>query len=309
MLRNLYYLLFSKHPNLVLLKLLLWITIVYVIVHIYNKYNGPVKPEGFSNVEPFVIKTDDDMYDDFTISMYEILHNHTIRNDKELIEIIHLTNPSNDSIFLEIGCGSGKGVYELQEADYNVFGLERSQALIQHGIKKSPDIEISCGDGYDPMTYEKGTFTHVLCRYFTIYDYEDKSKLFRNCYFWMKPGGYLVVHLVDTDHFTKVVACSDANVKTEVRPQNNRLLTTTVDLGDYTYMNKLAIENNTIMEETFTNKETKTVRQHDNKMFIETINDIVSYAQNSGFVLHSYVSINKCINDNYQYFYVFERTM
>ena len=44
------------------------------------------------------------------------------------------------------------------------------------------------------------TLLHVTCLYFTIYYIKDKEN-FSNCFYWLKPGGVLLLHLVDVNKF------------------------------------------------------------------------------------------------------------
>ena len=44
----------------------------------------------------------------------------------------------------------------------------------------------------------KVVFTDITCFYFTIYYLiKDKNAFLSNCYHWLKPGGKLIMHLVE----------------------------------------------------------------------------------------------------------------
>ena len=43
----------------------------------------------------------------------------------------------------------------------------------------------------------------------TIYYIENKTAAFHNIYNWLKPGGYMVIHLVDRDKFDPRIEAAD----------------------------------------------------------------------------------------------------
>jgi hypothetical protein len=56
-----------------------------------------------------------------------------------------------------------------------------------------------------PMLFSEEEFNVLTCFYFTVYYVKDKRAFFRNCYQWLKPEGYLILHLVDRNHFDPIV--------------------------------------------------------------------------------------------------------
>ena len=49
------------------------------------------------------------------------------------------------------------------------------------------------------------SFSTITCFYFTIYYIKDKNTFLQNCYNWLMPGGYLVLHLVNRDKFDPIL--------------------------------------------------------------------------------------------------------
>ena len=49
--------------------------------------------------------------------------------------------------------------------------------------------------------FEGNTFTHVTMLMMTVYYIQNKEAAFQNIYNWLKPGGYMVIHLVNRDKF------------------------------------------------------------------------------------------------------------
>ena len=206
MIYSIYHILTTTNPNLISLKWTLILAIILLLLLIYRSLQPKTNSEGFQQKEPFVMKRNEDTMDMFYAELYDSLHDVSRRADSELIHIINTTSPStNQSVFLDVGSGTGYVVNELAEAGYTAYGIDKSKAMVEYAQSMYPDIEVLNGDILEPMSFEKGTFTHVLCTYFTIYNFRDKKQFFRNCYHWMQPGGYLILHLVDKDNFERII--------------------------------------------------------------------------------------------------------
>ncbi len=51
--------------------------------------------------------------------------------------------------------------------------------------------------------YKKGQFTHILALQRTIYEQDDLIFFLRKCAYWLRPGGYLAVQLMEPDDWAK----------------------------------------------------------------------------------------------------------
>jgi SAM-dependent methyltransferase len=297
------------------MKLTIILAITLALILLYRISEEPKPPvEGFQQREPFVLKTNKDIYDTIYVELYDGVNNTDTRSDKELIEIIKMSEPSSqNSIFLDVGSGTGYVVNQLREAGYEVFGIDKSSAMVNYAEKLYPESEYQCGDVTDSMTYEKGTFTHILCTHFTIYEIEDKRTFFSNCYYWSVPNSYLIVHLVDKNKFN--IEKPNANKKPTFFQWPTtiaRETKTKVDFADFIYSASYDMskdKSNIVFKETFTDKETKNVRQNENTLYMESIDAIVGIASNIGYIVHAKMSLENCNGDPNQYLYVFERLM
>jgi SAM-dependent methyltransferase len=220
--------------------------------------------EGFSQNEPFVLKRGDDIYDEFYTSIYDTIHLPHRRVPYELKTIIDATQADEkNSVFLDIGSGTGRVVRELNDLGYTSFGIDKSEAMVKHCISSSQATEKGAsplnsenldsfgggsaeaknensvfkqGDVEDILLFNKSIFTHITCLYFTIYNFKNKGIFFRNCYQWLKPGGYLIIHLVEKDKFDTVPPIG--NNLLFGSPQKNsktRITTHSVDMPNFKY--------------------------------------------------------------------------
>tara|TARA_B110000879_G_scaffold212893_1_gene311687 strand:+ start:3211 stop:4155 length:945 start_codon:yes stop_codon:yes gene_type:complete len=314
MFETLYYIFTSNNPNLYFLRLVLIIAIILLLVILSKQLQNPVIRDGFTQKEQFVCKQNDNANDEFYADIYDSLHNTKKRSQKELINIIEMTEPSSEySTFLDVGCGTGYIVNELNEAGYDAYGIDKSKDMLTHAQLSYPDAEYVYGDVLDSMQFEKSTFTHILCTYFTIYSFDDKPKFFRNCYHWMKPNTYLVVHLVDTDKFTNMIPYNET-YNEEKRTGSHRKITTNAMFSDYEYKCSLTIPNdnnqsNSQLNETFVDIETNHIRQNEFKLYMDSIEQIIKIASNNGFIIKGKVDMQSSNGDKNQYLYILERPL
>ena len=179
--------------------------IILVILMIVNK--SAIYKEGFVQREKYVLKQGNDIYDDFYTSIYDELVYDNVKNDFEVGEIKRLIKPSQKSRVLDIGSGNGHHVKLLKKNGYNAEGVDKSSAMVKHAKEKYPKCSFKQGDVLESMLYPASSFSTITCLYFTIYYINDKKQFFENCYNWLMPGGYLVLHLVNRDKFDYYIEC------------------------------------------------------------------------------------------------------
>lgn len=292
-------------------KLLIFMTILLLFVLIYKKMNSLKEYEGFIQKEKFVVKYDSKIYDDFYVEIYDKVNKTKNRLQNELSIIINLTQADYDnSRFLDIGSGTGYAVNELTELGFDAFGVDKSEAMIEFSEKKYPYARYKLGDVEEPMLFEKNTFTHILCLYYTIYQFQDKDYFFRNCYFWLQPGSYLIVHLVEPNKFNMAVpSAKHVLFGSPKRINDLRNKDSIVDFTHFQYKSsyKNTGVNHLLLTETFKDIETNNIRQNEQTIYMDKIQDIISSAVYNGFTLKSKVDLKSSTMDNFQYLYFFER--
>jgi len=293
------------------LKWLLLLVFLYLFFIAFKKFGKSTQHEGFTQIETFVLKQNETVYDDFYSQIYDEIHKPILRKDFELNSIIKMTEPTRNSVFLDIGSGTGDLVNELREAGYQAFGIDKSQAMIDISEMKHPRNEYKCGDAMEPMSFEKNTFSHILCTYFTIYNIQDKRTFFRNCYHWLIPNGYLIIHLVEKNKFDTIMPIGKSNLIFNPNAINgSRINNTIVDFGGFEYKSSYDFEENdnkVLLTEKFQDKTTKKVRQNEQTLYMDNLDNIVNVILSAGFLMKSKINMKECIDDENQFIYVFER--
>jgi SAM-dependent methyltransferase len=277
-------------------KLLILISFILICFSIFS-----VKQEGFKNNKTFTFAEGPIIYDGFYSTIYDTLVYNQIKNAYEIGKIIDTTTPTQESVILDIGCGTGHHVGLLQEKGLNVIGIDNSSEMVQLAKKNYPDGNFKKGDVNNDNLFNNQTFTHIICMYFTIYYVEDKSRFFRNAMNWLMPGGYLVIHLVDRDLFDPILP--PANPLVIFSPQRyakDRITKSRVKFDKFSYTANFELDNKTNLakfKEKFEFYDGK-VKKQEHKMYMPSQNEIITIAQEMGFILQGVIDL---ISIGYEY--------
>ena len=130
---------------------------------------------------------------------------------------------------------------------------------------------------------------------------------FDNCMDWLMPGGYLIVHIVDREHFDPILP--PGNPLYVVSPQKyakERITKTKITFNDFLYSSNFNLDTNqniATFDEKFKFNDGRT-RKQQQKLYMDDTSIIVDIAQNSGFIVHAKIDLLKCAYEH-QYLYVF----
>jgi len=315
----------TTNPNLFYLQLLLILAIVFLAIYLYKVSESPYakkrrEQEGFTQEQPYVLKQNQHVYDDFYAQLYDGVNNRDKICQRELFQIVKMTEPTTaNSVFLEVGSATGTVLKHLANAGYTAYGIDKSEAMVTHTETKYPDLNVKSADVLDPMTYENGVFTHVLCLNFTIYEFDNKRQFFSNCYYWMKPNSYLILHLVNPTKFStrKYLKFKGLTSRlfdnllpeTGVEPRETELNAEFEDCKYHEKYEEGADKKTVTFTQMFTDNITKNIRQNEQTLKMETIDEILDVAKKCGFIVHAKTSMKGCNGDANQYLYVLERSM
>jgi SAM-dependent methyltransferase len=311
-------------------KLIVILILIYFIIRFSYQYI-PYR-EGFTQKEKFLLKDkNNEIYDDFYASIYDDLVYDGVKNNFEINEISRITNMKPmTSYVLDIGCGTGHHLGLLQDRNIKCLGIEQSKAMINKAhkyysndkndrnntetieINKNQKLYIKQDNIIDPMIFEANNFTHILCLYFTIYYIENKKELFANFYRWLKPGGYLCIHLVNRDKFNPIISAADPLMI--VSPQKyakERITNSIVKFKDFQYKAnfKLNKRNNLgEFEETFKDDNTGNIRKNIHQFYMPQQREILAMAKDAGFTLLGKIDL-VTVKYEYQYIYILQKSL
>ena len=289
-------------------KVLVFTVLLLLVVISFKGLRSNVMSEGFEQNDKFLLKSGAGIYDDFYANIYDYLVFNNLKDEYEVGQIINKTSPSSQSKILDVGSGTGHHVAYLGAKNLDVLGIDISPSMVKKAQENYPDYKFEQKDATVAESFGPSTFTHILCLYFTIYYFDDKAKFFANCKEWLKPGGYLIVHLVDREKFDPILP--PGNPLMFVSPQKyakERITSTKVKFNDFAYSADFQLdETNNVAKfvEKFKDDNTGKIRKNEHTLYMEDTTQIVQQAQDAGFFLEGKVDLIQCQYE-YQYLYIF----
>jgi SAM-dependent methyltransferase len=290
----------------ILIQIIIVLALAWILVMLYKKWMP--KKEGFVQREKFIVKREQEGNDMFYAEVYDQLHVPEKRVPFELKTILSLTQASDASLFLDVGSSTGYLVHELTLLGYDAYGIDKSRDMVEYSEKKYPEILVKHGDIYDAMNYETNTFSHILCMDSTIYHLKDKVSFFRNCFGWMRPGGHLVVHLVEPKKMNAKLPVDTSNKPMFLK--ENQTVDSIIDFNEFKYKVSYKLDGSgtmATMTETFFDALSGNIRQNEKTMYYTPLQDILSIANYTGFIPEGKVDMSEANGDEHQYIYVFVR--
>lgn len=241
-----------------------------------------------------------ELYDKFYASLYDKLTQGTHRTQSEIgLMMNEWTKRADDKAtfsVLDAGCGTGIAVASMAKLGVKkVVGIDNSEAMLNqaklHTIpstnlkdEQKGIIEWRNRDLIDPSACSGSEFTHAFLLYFTVYYFTDKETLFRNLFFWVKPGGKLVVHVVNKHKFDPILDSASSVLAFSLQKySDSRIKKSEVTFNKMKYTGEFDLQDpGAEFRETFRFNDGKVRRQrHELKM--EDMAEIVGMAKVAGW--------------------------
>jgi 2-polyprenyl-3-methyl-5-hydroxy-6-metoxy-1,4-benzoquinol methylase len=266
------------------------------------------KEEGYK----FTFKHNNDIYDDYYASIYDTLFYTNEKNDCEMYAIEENAHIKSDSKILDIGCGLGHHVAKLSAKGYDVLGVDQSKSMIRKAKELYPTADFEVMNITPSMgndLFEPEEFSQILCLYFTIYYMNDRNTFFSQCNQWLKPGGYLVVHMVNRKNFDPIIPPGNPLIISAQKLAKKRITNTKIKLNDGSkYTSDFQLDesmNNAKFVETIKFPNGK-MRKHKHILNMPQMKVISEEAKQNGFIVSSTFELKECGYD-YQYLYFFQK--
>lgn len=295
--------LFKKIRKTSLWSKIMMVSLIIIVYYIFNRENSDI--EGFEQLNKIVFKEQDNIYDQFYSSVYDDLKNNMNKNEYEISSIINNTSLNKNDKLLDIGSGTGKHVNLLTKKNIDATGLDKSKAMIQYSKNKYPKCKFKLGDANNTNLFKPHFFTHITMLNLTIYEFKNKGGLIKNCYEWIKPGGFLIIHLVNPSEFNPVLKKSDPlNILDNTALNEKDKKNTFIKFKNFSYKNIFDFNNKqATFKETFTDLNNKK-RINTLKLNMETSKDIANIVKREGFIQDVIVDLYS-INYPNQFLYFF----
>lgn len=304
--------------------LIVFLAVAIIVIWVINFFNTMYKSksEGFEQESRFILKQNDEVFEDpFYVGIYDELFYKKLYNSYEVGIILNEIHPTSKDVVIEIGSKTGSYTSALQQScGCDVIGLDKSKAMVEYASKRHPNCTFMQGDPLDFMSFSSEYATAILLLDFAIYYIKDRRTLFYNCYHWLKPGGYIVLHLVNRHMFDPIVPA--AKPFTLVSPQSvakKRITTSDVVFKDFDYKSKFEFDEE---QEQGRDEKDGRVKTSDGVTITETMKDrrgkvrknirslrmsgqkiIIGEAKDSGFTMLGQYDLIKSQRE-YQYIYI-----
>ena len=302
---------------------------ILLMIFCFIKRDLSIHVEGFEQQDKYKVHENDTIYDNFYADIYDELFIQPNKIEAEVDEIIHITGALEGSErdkknfkVCDLGCGRGHHVHELKKKGaMSVVGCDKSDAMLQNARDLYPTCKFIKGDFMKPMLFSEEEYNVLTCFYFTVYYVQDKRAFLRNCYQWLKPEGYLILHLVDRNHFDPVVP--GGKPLFIVSPQKfakDRITNSLVKFRSFQYKSDFTApptskkrsgggtgeKNIGKFVEKITDDKTGKVRENIHTYYMPTNREMLEIAKEVGFTVTGQVDLVHVLNE-YQYLYILKK--
>jgi len=242
----------------------------------------------------------DSLYDSFYASVYDQLTQGSVRSQAEVGLILNEWTKRGEDLktfeILDAGCGTGIVTASFAKMGCKkVVGLDKSAAMLTQARsatipqttltdEQKSVIEWREGDLYSPAAASGGEFSHAVVLYFTLYTFADKEAFFRSLFFWIRPGGKLVVHVVNKHKFDPMLESSAPWLGFSLQKYSDQRITKSeVTFNKFKYTGEFELTDPAAeFRETF-RFEDGTIRRQRHTMRMEDMSAIVEMGKAAGW--------------------------
>lgn len=279
--------------------------------------------EGFTDaiIQKDTYLSNDELYDEFYASVYDQLTQNIRMTQQKVLWIVNEWKKSGMKMeyidVLDAGCGTGVGCVALAKMDVrSVLGVDKSKAMLERAktvtLPQSTLSEVQKqrvtfrqGDLMNPSALGGGAVTHAVCLYFSIYYLQDKDAFFRNMFLWVKPGGELVVEVVNKYKFDPMLDSASPWMGFSLQKYSKERVTESkVTFDKFEYAGKFDLQDpGAEFRETFRFKD-GSVRRQRHRFAMPPINEISKMAQSAGWTYTKFLDLTM-IGFEYSYLLFF----
>lgn len=313
-----------------ILVIIVLLSINYIVLVLLDK-----RAETIANSEGFSDKAESDtslytwitespqIYDDFYSGVYDQL-THQIERTKAKVAILKNIwskdkMPHSEWSLLDAGCGTGHAAVSFAKMGIGrVIGMDYSPAMLRHAEntvqpaaklneKQNAALRWRIESLANPSAASAGEFTHITMFYFTFYYLPNQEEFFRFANLWLKPGGKLVIEVVNKYKFDPILESASPFIAFSLQKYSKeRLLKSKVTFDKFEYESEFQLTDpKAEFYETFRFKN-NSVRRQKHVLNMPTIEAIVKMGKVAGFKYIGYQDLN-AVGFEYAYLLQFEK--
>jgi ubiquinone/menaquinone biosynthesis C-methylase UbiE len=303
--------------------MLIWILALSILLLMLVAHMDKMDKEFFDNPEEEGVKTrtyedPNDIYDTLYASIYDRLFTppERISFEKMNIEAYGLEGfPATETKLLDVCCGTAPHAEWLCKTDIDLVGIDGSEAMLQKARQRCTRARFYKGDITRAETFPPKSFSHAMMLYFSIYQFRNPKQVLDNLYSWLKPGGVLILHLVNPDKFDPILdAASPFAMFSLQKYSKERITDSEVVFDKFTYKSRFlkdAHDENAVFEEVirYNNPEKNegyTYRENKHRLYMPSLDAMLDIVRSSGFSRHEMVDMMPA-GYEYQYLVFFTK--
>jgi SAM-dependent methyltransferase len=253
-----------------------------------------------------------EIYDTFYAKVYDTLFSTPERLSFEkasMHELAFNEFSKPETKILDAACGTAPHAKWLVEEGYDVVGADTSEAMLKKARESCPGgrfyrMDITNASGFPPKS-----FSHALLMYFSFYQFRNPKIVIDTLYQWLKPGGFLIVHLVDPEKFDPILAAASPFPAFSLQKYSKQRVTESdVFFNEFKYHAKFIKDTGdetSTFEEVFTFPD-NTYREHKHRLFMPSLSHCIDLIRSSGFTLKEQVDMTS-VGYEYQYLLYFRK--
>jgi SAM-dependent methyltransferase len=264
------------------------------------------------------------IYDDFYAGVYDQLTGQIQRTQAKIALLKSLwtkdgSDPSSWSV-LDAGCGTGHATVTFAKMGAGrVIGMDYSPAMIRYAQKtvqpagkltpeQSNTIRWRVDSLKNPSSCAAGEFNHICMLYFTFYYLPDQEEFFRFANMWMKPGGKLIIEVVNKYKFDPILESASPFVAFSLQKYTKERITKSkVTFNNFEYEANFELTDpEAEFYETFRFKNGH-VRRQKHRFYMPTITQVVEYAKRAGWKYVGYQDLQS-VGFEYSYLLTFNKS-
>ena len=286
----------------------IFVTVLILVIFLLTF--SPDSSEGFAGLPTFDVNRDDAVYDDFYVNIYDDIAYCKEKENFEIDTFLRATKPNEkESKILDIGSGTGHHVNALTTRGFSVTGIDKSSAMINEARMRYPESLFIHDDAVSPIAFPPGYFTHITSFFFTVYYFKNKRDYFKNCYNWLAPGGFMLVHLVNRSKFAPTIAANPATVFSAQKGSSERPIKSKITVSEYDYQSEFdydAKSGNATLTEELINHSAGSIRKNEHRLYMPRQQEILEIAISVGFKVKEVIEMTGC-HYNTHYLYVLQK--
>jgi SAM-dependent methyltransferase len=255
----------------------------------------------------------DEIYDEFYASVYDKLFTipERVSFEKASIKEYGLHDwPKKEVKVLDVCCGTSPHADWMCREEIDLVGVDTSEQMLKKAREKCKNGRFYKGDITRVETFPPKSFSHAMMLYFSIYQFRNQKMVLDNIYSWLRPGGVLILHLVDPGKFDPILDAASPFAAFSVQKYSReRVIDSDIFFDKFKYKSRFVKEpgdDDARFEEVFEFKNPPSYRENIHRLHMPSVSAMLDIVRSAGFSRHEMVDMTP-VGYEYQYLVYFTK--